>query len=77
MIATAKIQLTIEIEAGSNWEKGCSADQIYGAAGREAVQRLEQIFLECEKNRRGSTNRAHVIGKPRVTVILLTEKEDK
>lgn len=60
IFATARVTLTVEIDAAS-WDVKSSAEQIFNAAGREAKQRLEQLF----QKERG----VRVIGEPAVKLV--------
>jgi hypothetical protein len=42
--ATARVQITIELPAGSTWGNDCTVDQIYKQAGEETVQALRNIL---------------------------------
>jgi hypothetical protein len=60
LFATARVHITVEVDA-ARWEIGSSAEQIFTAAGREAVNKLERL-LQSERGIR-------VIGKPKVTLV--------
>lgn len=60
LFATARVTLTVEVDAAS-WDIKSSAEQIFNAAGREAKQKLENMFQK-ERDVR-------VIGEPKVTLV--------
>jgi len=60
LFATARVTLTVEIDAAS-WQVSSSAEQIFEAAGREAENRLS-ILLQKERGIR-------VVGGPTVTLV--------
>lgn len=66
--ARARVQFTIEIDAGSAWDQKCPMNQIYEAAAREAKMTLERIFKEAKKN-------VKFIDKPKVFAVITTENE--
>jgi hypothetical protein len=60
--ARARVQLTIELDAGSTWGNDCTVNQIYDQAGRESVNHVERIFHEAKEN-------IVIVGKPKVTAV--------
>lgn len=60
LFATARVTLTVEVDAAS-WQIGCSAEQIFDAAGREAKNKLDILF----QKERG----VRVVGQPEVTLV--------
>lgn len=60
LFATARVSLTVEIDAAS-WQIASSAEQIFNAAAQEAQNRLEILF----QKERG----IRVVGKPVVTLV--------
>lgn len=60
LFATARVSLTVEVDAAS-WQTGSSAEQIFNAAGQEAKHKLEILF----QKERG----VRVIGEPIVTLV--------
>jgi len=60
LFATARVSLTVEVDAAS-WQVESSAEQIFKAAGEEAVQRLHILF----QKERG----VRVVGNPVVTLV--------
>lgn len=60
LFATARVALTIEVDAAS-WQVASSAEQIFNAAGQEAQHRLEILF----QKERG----IRIVGKPVVTLV--------
>lgn len=57
---TARVQVTVEIDAGSTWGEDCPMKQVYDQAGRESVMRLRNILA----------GNARVIGEPKVVAIM-------
>jgi hypothetical protein len=47
--ARARVQMTIEIDAGSNWGNDCTAEQLYSQAGRESLNHVRNIFQKAEE----------------------------
>jgi hypothetical protein len=66
LYATARVSLTVEIDAAS-WDVRSSAEQIFNAAGREAEQRLQNL-LQKERDIR-------IVGKPVVKFVTGLVKE--
>lgn len=64
--ARARVQLTVELDAGSVWEANATLNQIYEQASRETVNHIKQIFLNAKVN-------AVVVGKPKVTAVFAVE----
>jgi hypothetical protein len=60
LFATARVTLTVEVDAAS-WDVKSSAEQIFNAAGREAEQRLQNLF-QTERGIR-------LVGKPEVKLV--------
>lgn len=60
LFATARVSLTVEVDAAS-WDVASSAEQIFNAAGREAEKRLEHLF----QKERG----IRLVGKPEVKLV--------
>lgn len=60
LFATARVSLTVEVDAAS-WQISSSAEQIFKAAGDEAENRLNILF----QKERG----IRIIGKPSVTLV--------
>jgi hypothetical protein len=60
LFATARVSLTVEVDAAS-WQMASSAEQIFKAAGEEAVQRLHTLF----QKERG----VRIVGDPVVTLV--------
>lgn len=66
-VAIARVQVTLELDAGSSWGNDCTVQQIYDQAGRESINNLEQILLKAGV-------RVHIVGEPKV-VAVMTERE--
>jgi hypothetical protein len=67
--ATARVQVTVEVDAGSAWGPDCTVAQVRDQAGREALQRIKNLFTE------GKT-RFCIIGEPKVITVLHGETKD-
>ncbi len=67
--ATAKVQITLEVDAGSSWGPDCTVAQVCDQAGRESLWRLTDILTQ------GKT-RVRIIGEPRVIAVLHGETKD-
>lgn len=66
----ARVRLTIDIPVRSSWGADCTMAQIYKQAEQDAQDMLRQFF---EKN--NLIGRACVIGEPKVTAVLASNKE--
>ena len=64
--ATARVQITIELSAASNWGAECSLSQIYDQAGTETVAKVRNHLREIG---------ARIIGEPKVVAVLATPAE--
>jgi hypothetical protein len=58
-MARARVQLTLDVDAGSTWESSCPVGQIHEQAAREAVEMIERVL----------PGRIRVIGEPKVTAV--------
>lgn len=67
MAATARVRLTIEIDAGSTWGDDCTARQIYDQASKEARHAIDDMILGSNK----IGTRCKIVGKPEVDMIVL------
>lgn len=67
--ATAKVQITIEVDAGSSWGPDCTVSQVHNQAGREAVQRLMNTLAAAK-------TRCRVIGEPKVITVMHGETRE-
>lgn len=61
--ATARVQVTIEIDAGSSWGPDCTVAQIQQQAGEEATRRLVDLVAAARV-------KANIVGTPKVTTII-------
>ena len=43
ILATARVQITVDIAVNSTWGDGCSIDQIHKQAKEEAIKFLEHL----------------------------------
>lgn len=57
----ARVQVTLEIDAGSAWGGDCALQQVYDQAGREVIQRLHNALRPTE---------VRIIGEPKVTTVI-------
>lgn len=67
---TARIRLVLEVEAGSNWTKDTTMDQIYKQALGETKQKLEGLLTNGFGHSQFS-----IIGTPEVIAVYNTMKE--
>jgi hypothetical protein len=44
--ASARLQVTLDLPAGSTWGSDCSIDQIFRQAGEETVQGLRNLLSQ-------------------------------
>lgn len=58
--ASARVQVTVEIDAGQPWGGNCSVDQVYSQAKESALQRLTQALKP------GEHGIIRIVGEPRV-----------
>ena len=63
--ATAKIQMTVEMPAGSSWGKHCTLDQINDQAGRETITKLKALLA----------GKATIVGEPTVLIVTAQRNE--
>ncbi len=63
---TTKVQITIEVQSPTTWQPGCSARQIFDAAGKEAVNMVQNALCHPIK----------VIGTPKVIVVSTEDTDD-
>lgn len=66
--ATAKVQVTLEIDAGSSWGKDCTVAQVMDQASRESLQRLTAT-LQAAKTR------VRIVGEPKVIAVLHSQDD--
>lgn len=62
--ATARVQLTVEIDAGAPWGEECSIGQLHKQAAEAAQTKLINMLKP------GEHGRIKIIGEPKVTGIL-------
>lgn len=67
--ATARVQITIEIDAGSSWGPDCTVAQVRKQAGDESVARIMNIL-------RDSKIRVRLIGEPNVLAVMHGETQE-
>lgn len=60
--ATAKIQVTVQVQAGT-WGSNCDLEQVYQQAGREGVEKIRKALSVAQCG-------ATIIGEPRVIAVL-------
>lgn len=82
--ATAKVQVTLEVEVG-HWGGECDTQQVFDQSAREAVQTLYHVFEQAARGTAsaGTTDRSlgklarnvRLVGKPKVTMILVRERD--
>lgn len=64
---SARVQITIDVDAGSTWGKDCQLDQVYRQAAQESVARIRDVLQK-------SNVRVTVVGEPKVTAVLISDK---
>lgn len=67
MTATARVRLTIEIDAGSTWGDDCTARQVYDQASQEARHAVENMIIGSNK----LGTRCKIVGKAEVDMVVL------
>lgn len=67
--ATAKVQVTLEIDAGSSWGPECTVSQVRDQAGRESLQRLTAVLAAAK-------TRVKIIGEPKVIAVMHGETQE-
>lgn len=67
--ATARVQVTIEVDAGSSWGPDCTVAQVRDQAGAEAVARIVNIISDAKV-------KATVIGAPKVVAVMHGETQE-
>jgi hypothetical protein len=67
--ATAKIQVTVEVDAGSSWGPDCTVAQVRDQAGRESLLRLKNILSQSKTDIR-------IVGEPKVIAVMHGETKD-
>lgn len=67
--ATARVQITIEVDSGSSWGPDCTVEQVLKQAGEESLARITSILRDCKI-------RATVIGKPKVIAVMAGETQE-
>jgi len=63
--ASARVTVTLGIDAASSWGLACTVDQIQRQAGQEAVARLCGVI--------GKQVKFRIIGKPVVSAVITKE----
>lgn len=64
--ATAKIQVTVQVEAGT-WGSDCGLDQVYRQAAQEGTEKIRKALTEAKCG-------AIIVGEPRVIAVLTENK---
>lgn len=64
---TARVTLTIELDAGSNWTKDTTMDQIYKQASTETVNRVKNALAKELYH-----DKVRFIGEPKVVAVYNT-----
>jgi len=68
VLATAKVLVTLEVDAGSHWGGDCATQQVFDQAGRETIQRVMNELRKLGP-------RVRVVGDPKVTMVVVGKKE--
>lgn len=67
ILATAKVQVTLEVEAGS-WGHDCSIGQLHDQAAESGLREVLQLLKE------GAGSKCRIVGKPRVIGIVTSNE---
>lgn len=73
MRTTARVLVLVEVSDQSTWAADVTVKQVREQAGREAVELIQNRMIESGRPLAG----IKVLGTPQVTVVSITEKEDK
>jgi hypothetical protein len=57
----ARVQVLVELDAGSIWDPLCPVEQVHAAASGESIQKLRGILAKSG---------VQIVGEPKVTVVL-------
>lgn len=68
--ATARVTLTIEVEAGQAWGTECTVEQIHKQAKEAVLGKLRNGIGVAKQEQRGYK----IIGDPKVTAVLTHEE---
>lgn len=75
--ATARVQVTLDIESGSVWGSGTDLAQVHKQATEGALARLRSALDPTTPvHRRPAPNVFSVVGAPRVIMVTTTRKDD-
>jgi hypothetical protein len=61
--ATARVQVTVEVDAGSSWGGDCTVEQIHKQAGEQAISLIHR-HLNKERG-------FQIVGQPHVLAVLV------
>lgn len=61
--ARCRVQVTIELDAGSSWGDTTTTQQVFDQAGRETVQGLRNLFNKADRS-------MEIIGNPKVLMVI-------
>jgi hypothetical protein len=67
--ASARVQITVEVDAGSSWGPDCTVAQVRDQAGTEAVRRIINTLAQGKML-------ATVIGAPKVLAVMHGETKE-
>lgn len=75
VMATARVQITVDIDVEGAWDSDCTVGQVQEQAKESALTALRNgLLVEGLKSAQAvSPRRAVIVGAPRVMPILLTE----
>ncbi len=72
--ASARVQLTIEVDVGSSWGGDCTVAQVHKQGEEEAIGCVRQLLDEARRSDvhalKDWANRIKIIGQPKITAVL-------
>lgn len=69
MTTSARAIVTIEVSGIGTWGPKCDLAQVYKQAAESAVHAIRQALIESK-----SDKRFEIIGEPKITAVLVTER---
>jgi hypothetical protein len=71
-VATARVQVTIEIERGT-WGDDCTVAQVHDQAGREAIEEVNRWVADTRRIRSGALLGLRIVG---TKVVMVTTRPE-
>ena len=71
-MATARVQVTVEIDCPSNWGNTTTCQQVFDQAGEEAINGLKNILDNANKEARRV--QYMIVGEPKVLAVIYPKK---